>query len=58
MQVDVSETKTDFSKLINVPESGQEDEHTVSKRIGAFKGKFEISDDFDTDNGEIAEMLK
>ena len=33
------ETKTVLSKLINVPESEQEDEHTVSKRIGAFKGK-------------------
>ena len=29
----------------------------VSKRIGACKGKFSISGDFDADNHEIAEML-
>ena len=29
----------------------------VSKRIGVAKGKFNISDDFDADDREIAEML-
>lgn len=30
---------------------------SVSRRIGARKGKFTIKGDFDADNGEIEEML-
>ena len=32
-------------------------ETPVSKRIGAAKGKFNMKDDFDVDNQEIADML-
>ena len=32
-------------------------ETPVSRRIGVAKGKFNIKDDFDADNKEIAEMM-
>ena len=32
-------------------------EKPVSRRIGVAKGKFNIRDDFDSDNREIADML-
>lgn len=75
MQVNILEAKTDFSKLIRMLESKQEDAITVARngkpvaqitlvhetpitnRIGIAKGKFESPVDFDSDNGEIAEML-
>jgi len=51
MQINDFEEKTDsVAKLI--------DKLPVSKRIGAFKGKFEVVGDFDESNEEIAEMLK
>ena len=68
MQENVFEAKTECSRPVRSVESKREESITVAKvgpqectsvsrRIGVAKGKFDVPDDFDTENEAIASML-
>ena len=55
--VSLFDAKTHLSRLIDQIATGAENEIVISRRIGLARGEFDVPDNIDTHNAEVAALF-